>query len=86
MYEPMGGSAPKYTGKNVINPLAAIGAAAMLLANTTVKDAATNKAMRRAGARIEAAIRKTTPQMTSQAAGTMGMGTRQVGDLVCQML
>jgi 3-isopropylmalate dehydrogenase len=23
MYEPMGGSAPKYTGKNVINPIAA---------------------------------------------------------------
>ena len=25
MFEPMGGSAPKYTGKNVINPMAAIG-------------------------------------------------------------
>ena len=24
MYEPMGGSAPKYTGQNVINPIAAI--------------------------------------------------------------
>jgi len=31
MFEPIGGSAPKYTGKNIINPLAAIGAAAMLL-------------------------------------------------------
>ena len=31
MYEPMGGSAPKYTGKNVINPIAAIGAAGLLL-------------------------------------------------------
>ena len=28
MFEPMGGSAPKYTGKNVINPIAAISAAA----------------------------------------------------------
>ena len=27
MFEPMGGSAPKYTGKNVINPIAAINAA-----------------------------------------------------------
>ena len=27
MFEPIGGSAPKYTGTNVINPLAAIGAA-----------------------------------------------------------
>ena len=31
MYEPMGGSAPKYTGQNVINPIAAISAMAMLL-------------------------------------------------------
>ena len=28
MFEPIGGSAPKYTGKNVINPLAAICAGA----------------------------------------------------------
>ena len=31
MFEPIGGSAPKYTGKNVINPLAAIAAAQMML-------------------------------------------------------
>ena len=31
MFEPIGGSAPKYTGKNVINPLAAICAGSMLL-------------------------------------------------------
>ncbi|MFW6054268.1 MAG: 3-isopropylmalate dehydrogenase, partial [Thermodesulfobacteriota bacterium] len=29
MFEPIGGSAPKYTGKNLINPLAAISAAQM---------------------------------------------------------
>jgi 3-isopropylmalate dehydrogenase len=86
MYEPMGGSAPKYTGQNVINPLAAIGAVGMLLANTTVRDAATTRAMRKAGARVDAAIRKTTPRMQSQAAGRMGMGTDAVGDLVCEML
>ena len=28
MFEPMGGSAPKYTGQNVINPIAAINAVA----------------------------------------------------------
>jgi len=33
MFEPIGGSAPKYTGKNVINPLAAICALGMLLDN-----------------------------------------------------
>ncbi len=31
MFEPIGGSAPKYTNKNVINPLACIGAAAMMV-------------------------------------------------------
>lgn len=31
MFEPIHGSAPKYTGKNVINPLAAIAAAGMML-------------------------------------------------------
>ena len=31
MYEPIGGSAPKYTGKNVINPIAAILAGGMML-------------------------------------------------------
>jgi len=31
MFEPIHGSAPKYTGKNVINPLATINAAAMML-------------------------------------------------------
>jgi 3-isopropylmalate dehydrogenase len=31
MYEPIGGSAPKYTGKNIINPLAAILAGRMML-------------------------------------------------------
>lgn len=31
MFEPMGGSAPKYTGMNVINPMAAIEAGRMML-------------------------------------------------------
>ena len=31
MFEPIGGSAPKYTGKNIINPLAAICALGMML-------------------------------------------------------
>ena len=33
MFEPIGGSAPKYTGQNVISPLAAIGAVQMLVAS-----------------------------------------------------
>ncbi len=73
MFEPMGGSAPKYTGKNAINPLAAIGAAGMML--DTLGE-------RKAAAAIDAAIAATTPKMKSMAAGKMGYTTTQVGDLV----
>ena len=67
MFEPMGGSAPKYTGQNVINPIAAIAAMQMLLeqAGQTV-----------AAKRVLAAIQSVTGQkMQSQAAGKMGFGT-----------
>ena len=77
MFEPIGGSAPKYTGKDVINPMAAIGALAMLLREV---------GQEKAGDRVEAAVMKTALKMKSQAAGKMGFSTRQVGDLVCQAL
>jgi 3-isopropylmalate dehydrogenase len=73
MFEPMGGSAPKYTGLNVINPIAAIGAAGMML------DALGET---RAAAAVERAIMATTPKMKSQSATRMGFSTTQVGDLV----
>ncbi len=84
MYEPMGGSAPKYTGQNVINPMAAIGAMAMLLRETGNNTG--NARLVDAGNRVEAAILATTPKMQSQAAGKMGYSTTQVGDLVVQAL
>ncbi len=78
MYEPMGGSAPKYTGKNVINPIAAIGAMAMLLEHTGQPKSA---------ARVMNAIQIVTgTKMKSQAAGKMGYGTNEVGDLVVEAL
>jgi 3-isopropylmalate dehydrogenase len=77
MFEPMGGSAPKYTGKNVINPIAAIGAAGMML--DTLGE-------RAAAAAVEKAIMATTPKMKSQAAGKMGFGTTEVGDLIAGMV
>jgi 3-isopropylmalate dehydrogenase len=74
MFEPMGGSAPKYTGQNVINPLACIGAAAMMLQHL---------GQPAAGARIEAAVRKVVAQdIHSLASGKMGRSTTEVGDLV----
>jgi len=78
MFEPMGGSAPKYTGQNVINPLAAINAAGMML------DFLGEPA---AGAAIEAAVVKIiNTKIQSLAAGKMGYSTTTVGDLVAAAL
>ena len=78
MFEPIGGSAPKYTGKNVINPLAAICAVGMMLENLgEVK----------AGKAVEDAVIKVAGQkLKSLAAGKMGYSTTEVGDLVVQNL
>ena len=74
----MGGSAPKYTGKNVINPIATINAAGMLLDHCGYAKAAN---------RVMQAIQTVTgTKMKSQAAGKMGYGTSEIGDLVCETL
>jgi 3-isopropylmalate dehydrogenase len=76
MFEPIGGSAPKYTGKNVINPLASICAGAMML-NELGEE--------KAGAAIEAAVMDITAnKLKSLAAGKMGYSTTEVGDLVAE--
>ncbi len=74
MFEPIGGSAPKYTGQNVINPLAAICAGAMMLDTLGEIDAA--KAVEDAVAFV------TGEKLKSLAAGRMGYSTTEVGDLV----
>lgn len=84
MFEPIGGSAPKYTGQDVINPMAAIGALAMLL--QVVGDQKEAPAIRRAGDRVESAIAATCPKLKSMSAGQMGYSTSAVGDLVCEVL
>ncbi|MDD5454285.1 MAG: 3-isopropylmalate dehydrogenase [Candidatus Ratteibacteria bacterium] len=78
MFEPIGGSAPKYTGKNVINPLAAICAGAMMLENLGET---------KAGEAIEqAVITIVRTELKSLAAGKMGYSTTEVGDLVVKHL
>jgi 3-isopropylmalate dehydrogenase len=79
MFEPMGGSAPKYTGQNVINPLAAISAGSMMLDTIGLTKEAKM---------IEDAIVKVlaSGKVKSMAAGRMGMGTSQVGDLIANSL
>lgn len=76
MFEPIGGSAPKYTGKNVVNPLAAILAGKMMLEHLGEEEAAqwVEKAV------IEVASR----HMKSMEAGKMGLSTSEVGDLVAE--
>jgi 3-isopropylmalate dehydrogenase len=78
MFEPIGGSAPKYTGLNVINPLAAILSGALML--DQLGEA-------RAAERIERAAGKVTGEklIKSLSAGKMGMGTTDVGDLVAKL-
>jgi len=74
MFEPIGGSAPKYTGQSKINPLAAICAVGMLLAQLGEQAAAD---------RVErAAMWVTANKVKSLSAGKMGYNTQQVGDLV----
>ncbi len=79
MFEPMGGSAPKYKGQNVINPLAAIAAAGMMLDTLGEHKAAqaVDRAMTQAlnGGKIK-----------SLAAGRMGLSTTEVGDLVASLV
>ncbi len=77
MYEPIGGTAPKHTGKNEINPLAAIGSAGMMI--EMLGESAAAKA-------IENAIMATTPKMKTMKAAEMGMTTTEVGDMVAAVV
>ena len=74
MFEPIGGSAPKYTGKNIINPIAAISAAQIMLETLGEPEAA---------AMIEkSVVRVLRDDLEDVAAGRMGFTTQQVGDLI----
>lgn len=78
MFEPIGGSAPKYTGMNVINPLAAIGAAQMMLEYLEEETASKNL--------LEAIKKVVKNDIKSLDAGKMGFGTREIGDLVARYI
>lgn len=74
IFEPIGGSAPKYAGTNKINPLAAICSVQMMLeflGETTA-----------AGVLLDAVKKVIANDLKSMDAGKMGYGTREVGDLV----
>lgn len=75
MFEPIGGSAPKYTGQNIINPLAAIGACQLMLDTLGERESASM---------LEDAIVSTLAKLDGLGAGRMGYSTAEVGDLVAQ--
>jgi 3-isopropylmalate dehydrogenase len=78
MFEPIGGSAPKYTGMGIINPLAAISAGAMML--DFLGEAEASGAIEKSVAMV------TGTKLKSMAAGKMGYSTSEVGDLVVENL
>jgi 3-isopropylmalate dehydrogenase len=75
MFEPIGGTAPDHAGRGTINPLAAIGALQMLLAQLGETEAA---------AGVTAGIRFACSKLHSMRAGAMGFSTGEVGDLVVE--
>jgi 3-isopropylmalate dehydrogenase len=78
MFEPMGGSAPKYTGKGMVSPLASISACQMMLEYLGEEKAAR---------KIEEAIMKVVKDdVKSLNAGKMGHSTSEVGDLVVKYI
>ena len=77
MFEPIGGTAPGFEGKGEINPLAAIGAAAMMLDVLGEQEAA---------ATVEDSVGAVAGSLPSLKAGQMGLSTAEVGDLVADRL
>ena len=78
MFEPIHGSAPKYTGKNVINPLAAIASAGLMLETLGEE---------KAGLRIDKAIAKALGEkhIPNLSAGS-GKSTTEIGDLISKFV
>ena len=77
MYEPVHGSAPKYAGKNLANPMAAILTVGMMLNDLGFAETAV---------RIENTVAEAIHQdKTTQDLGG-SLGTREVGDWICARL
>lgn len=78
MFEPIHGSAPKYAGKNIINPLAAICAAQMMLSHFEEVEAANL---------IERAVVKSlTDGYIKDLSTNSGLKTSEIGDLIVSFI
>ncbi|MCK4390697.1 MAG: 3-isopropylmalate dehydrogenase [Desulfobacterales bacterium] len=78
MFEPIGGSAPKYAGQNIVNPIAAILAARLML--ETLGESASARVIEKAVTKVLA------EDMKGVAAGQMGYSTSEVGDLIVEFI
>lgn len=78
MFEPIGGSAPKYTGQNIINPLAAVCSGLMMLEQLGETEAA--------GAIDRAVTHATGEKLEGMGAGRMGYSTTEVGDMLSEFI
>ncbi len=78
MFEPIGGSAPRYAGKQIINPLAAISSTQLMLETLGEEKAAAD---------VESAVKKVLKhEIQDVGAGRMGYKTSEVGDMVAQYI
>lgn len=73
MFEPVHGTAPSFAGKNVVNPIATILTAQIMLDYLGEKEAAKN---------IETAVKEVIKKMKSMLVGQMGYSTSEIGDMV----
>jgi len=78
MFEPIGGSAPKYTGKHIINPIAAISSAQIML--ETLGESTASSLIEKG------VIKVLRDDLKDVAAGKMGYTTQEVGDLVADYI
>jgi 3-isopropylmalate dehydrogenase len=78
MFEPIGGSSPKYAGKNVINPMGAILAGKLMLETLGEHEAAQMIE--------EAVIKVLRDDLKGVGAGQMGYSTAEVGDLIAEYI
>jgi 3-isopropylmalate dehydrogenase len=77
MFEPVHGSAPKYAGKNVANPVGAILSAALMLDYVGWKDEA---------AAVEAAVKESVVSGNGTAEIGGSLGTRETGDFIARQI
>jgi 3-isopropylmalate dehydrogenase len=85
LYEPIHGSAPKYAGQNIANPLATILSAAMLLRYSCAMPEAADAVETVVDSVLSAGYR--TRDLAGEAGGAGEIvGTREMGDLVAKAL